>query len=76
MAPQLHFYVSDSIAAALRAKAKAKKLPLSRYLARLVQKEVKSGWPEGYFDEVLGHWPGELHREEQPPYDVRENPFD
>ena len=56
---QLHLYGLENEAAQLRARARSKGLTLSRYLAALVHRELASGWPEGYFEEVIGGWKGE-----------------
>lgn len=64
--PQLHLYVPEETAERLRQRAKSRNMSLSRYLAEVVQREVQSGWPEGYFEEVIGGWVGEpLERPEQ-----------
>jgi hypothetical protein len=69
---QMHFYVPDPIAKQLRARAKTLGLTVSRYLAAVVRKEVGEGWPEGYFEEVVGHWEGEpLLRPPQAAYEDR-----
>lgn len=57
--PQLHLYVAEHVAERLKAKARARRLSLSRYLAELVARDVAEAWPEGYLDEVLGGWQGE-----------------
>jgi hypothetical protein len=58
--PQLHFYVPEETATKLREKAKAKDKSLSKYIAEIVEKEVKpGGWPQGYFAQVAGSWKGE-----------------
>jgi hypothetical protein len=57
--PQLHVYVSDAIAREARRRAEAEGLSVSRYLARLVQREIGPGWPDGYFESVVGAWEGE-----------------
>ncbi len=56
---QLHFYVPDHIAAAIRGAAEARGMSISAYVAWLVSREVQSGWPERYFESVVGHWEGE-----------------
>lgn len=56
---QLHFYVPDDFGEEIRRRASARGIPLSRYLVELIQRELGGGWPEGYFDEVLGQWQGE-----------------
>lgn len=69
--PQLHLYVSDEVAAKLREQASARNMSLSRYLAEIVQRETQLGWPEGYFEEVVGSWAGEpLERPE--PLEIEE----
>ncbi|CAN5500187.1 hypothetical protein BH24DEI1_BH24DEI1_17510 [soil metagenome] len=73
--PQLHFYVPDEVAERLRQRAKDKNTSLSKYLADVVQREVAPGWPEGYFESVIGKWQGEpLERPEPLPLEERE-PF-
>ena len=55
---QLHFYVAQEIEDELRRRARLEGLSLSRYLAELVQRQIASGWPDGYFEEVAGGWNG------------------
>jgi hypothetical protein len=59
--PQMHFYVAEPIAKALRDKARRRKLPVSRYLAEVATREVKpvTEWPKGYFAKVVGSWKGQ-----------------
>lgn len=57
--PQLHFYVPEPVAEQLRARAQAQGLPISRYLAAVACRDVHTGWPPAYFDEVVGGWQGE-----------------
>ncbi len=57
--PQMHFYVSKPVAAALRQNAKSKGLTVSKYLASIVQRAIHPGWPKGYFEEVIGGWSGQ-----------------
>jgi len=56
----LHFYVPDDAEAQIRMKAGQANLPLSKYLADLVKREVgvQNQWPEGYF-ELFDAWQGE-----------------
>lgn len=56
--PQMHFYVAEPVAKALRDKAKRRKVPVSRYLAEVATREVKPAtkWPKDYFTKVLGAW--------------------
>jgi hypothetical protein len=60
--PQLHAYVPERVAARIRARAKARGIPVSRYLAELIQRDVDLGWPANFFDRVVGHWKGEALR--------------
>ena len=57
---QLHFYVSDEVEKRIRQKARQAKLPLSRYLAELVQREsgLSKRWPSGYL-ELFDEWQGD-----------------
>jgi hypothetical protein len=57
--PQLHLYVSEEVASRIRKRARARRMPVSRYLAELVLREVGDSWPAGYFDEVIGGWLGD-----------------
>lgn len=65
--PQLHFYVPEEVAEKLRQRAKADGVSLSKYLAAVVSQEVAEGWPDGYFEEVLGSWVGEFPVTVDPP---------
>ena len=56
--PQLHLYVARETAAEIERQAAARGVSVSRFLAELVQKQVATAWPEGYFDEVVGGWQG------------------
>jgi uncharacterized protein YllA (UPF0747 family) len=58
--PQLRFTVSEEIATKLRKKAAERNWNLSKYIAEIVKKEVDvDGWPEGYFEQVVGSWKGQ-----------------
>jgi hypothetical protein len=56
--PQLHLYVPDAVAEAVKAHARARGQTLSGYLAKLVEEQVGGDWPTGFFDEVVGGWRG------------------
>ena len=72
--PQLHLYVPDTTAEFLKRRAEERGLTLSRYLAEVVRKEADTEkWPEGFFEDVLGTWEGELTRPPQGLYEEREN---
>jgi hypothetical protein len=60
--PQLHAYVPERVAARLRARARARGIPVSRYLAELIRRDVDLGWPADFFDRVAGGWKGEALR--------------
>jgi hypothetical protein len=57
--PQLHLYLPENIASEVRRRAEAQGQSVSKYLAALVRRDVGLGWPEGFFDEVVGGWKGE-----------------
>ncbi len=70
--PQLHAYVPARLAERLRARARARGVPVSRHLADLIQRDVGSGWPEGFFDQVVGGWRGApLRRSRQGRFEKR-----
>jgi len=70
---QIHCYIPDDIASQLHKKAENQHLSVSKYLARLVKKDVAAEWPRGYFEQVFGGWKGEpLKRLEQGEYEYRE----
>jgi hypothetical protein len=56
--PQLHTYIPKSLAAQVAARAKARGMAVSRYLADLIRRDVELGWPDGFFDRVAGGWKG------------------
>lgn len=71
--PQLHLYVPRKVAATVQHKAEQEGLSVSRYLANLVRREIGEGWPEGYFEEVVGGWQGEpLERPPQGTLETRD----
>lgn len=72
--PQLHCYVPEPLARKLHERAEAAGQSTSRYLAELIRREVSSGWPDGYFEQVVGAWQGALERPAQPAAEVRD-PF-
>lgn len=71
--PQLHTYVPARLAARVVARAKARGVPVSRYLADLIRRDVDLGWPDTYFDQVVGVWQGSpLRRARQGAVEQRE----
>ena len=69
---QLHCYVNDELAKRFQKKAEQAHLSVSKYLATLVEREVKNQWPEGYFD-LFGGWKGDpLERSAVGDYEKRE----
>ncbi len=62
--PQLHLYVPNDVAARLRERARANNMSLSKYLAEVVARETGTGWPEGFFDDVVGSWVGDFEEAE------------
>lgn len=73
--PQLHMYVSEEVAKRLKQEAEAHGTSLSKYLAEIVVRKASAGWPEGYFEDVIGGWVGEepLSRSQQAPLEERES---
>jgi len=72
--PQLHAYVPEHLAERLRARARARGVPVSRHLADLIRRDVGSGWPEGFFEEIVGGWQGQpLRRAPQGRLEKRED---
>lgn len=70
---QIHCYIPDELASRLGKKAEKEHLSVSKYLAGLVKKDISSGWPAGYFDQVFGGWEGEpLQRPEQGDHEQRD----
>jgi hypothetical protein len=70
---QIHCYLPDELASQLGKKAEKSHLSVSKYLAGLVKRDISSGWPAGYFEQVFGGWEGEvLERPEQGDYEQRE----
>jgi post-segregation antitoxin (ccd killing protein) len=66
--PQLHLYVPEETADLVRERARARGTSVSRYLAEVVQRELRHGWPEGWFDDVVGSWTGDAPEiEDRPP---------
>ena len=70
--PQLHLYVGEDVAATVKARARARGLSVSRYLAALVKEDAARGWPRGFFEEVIGGWKGTLKRGRQGRLEGRE----
>ena len=71
--PQLHLYVEEQVASLVRLRARSRKMTVSGYLADLVRREVASGWPDGFFDDVVGAWAGNpLKRPGQARFERRE----
>ena len=71
--PQLHFYVPQELAQQIRERAQSAGVSTSLYIANLVKRELAPGWPEGYFEQVIGGWQGEpLTRPEQGEPEVRD----
>ena len=71
---QIHCYIPDEIASQLSKKAEKNHVSVSKYLAGLVKKDISSGWPDGYFQQVFGGWEGDepLQRPEQGEHETRE----
>lgn len=57
--PQLHFSVDETTAQRLRDQAEREGVSLSRYLAKVLGREVQSEWPQGYLAAVVGSCAGD-----------------
>jgi hypothetical protein len=63
----------DKIAVEVERRAEKKGVTAAHYVADLVEREVGRGWPEGFFEKVVGTWQGEpLERPPQPAFEERE----
>ena len=72
--PQLHAYVPKRLADRVAARARSRGVAVSRYLADLIRRDVELGWPDGYFERVVGGWQGgPLRRAPQGRAEVRES---
>ena len=70
--PQLHLYVPEDVASLVRQRARSRRKTVSSYLAEIVRREVASGWPDGFFDDVVGGWVGKpLRRPSQRRFESR-----
>ena len=48
-------------------------MSVSKYLSELVRRDVSTGWPRRYFEEVVGEWQGEdLERAPQGEFEKRD----
>lgn len=70
--PQLHFSVSERTASAIRDRAEANGVPVSRLLAEEIEKAFGQDWPPGYFERVIGSWQGEFERPDLGAFEERD----
>lgn len=52
--PQMHLYLSKSLADEVRRRAELKGVSTSAFLAEVVKAEINDSWPPGYLEEVIG----------------------
>ncbi len=70
---RLYCNVPEVLARKVQERAEALGVSTSHYLAELIRRDVGSGWPDGYFERVVGGWQGEeLIRPEQLAVEARE----
>jgi len=69
--PQLHLYVSDDVATALRERARERGTSLSKLLAEIVTCDARRAWPEGWLERVAGAWAEPWPTLDDPPPDER-----
>lgn len=60
---QIPLYLPDAVARQLAREAEARGVDVSHLLARLVQREIPDGWPDGFFERAR-------HAEEHPTGEV------
>jgi hypothetical protein len=56
---QLNIELPDEVAVEVKRRAETQGLSISRFVTKLVEREIGKGWPKGFFDEVVGGWKGE-----------------
>ena len=56
---RLTLELPEEVAAEVKRRAEGHGVSLSRFVTDLVQREVRRGWPERFFEEVVGGWKGE-----------------
>lgn len=72
--PQLHFYVSEETEKKIKLLAESEKASVSKYVAKIVNEYLASGWEENYFTNVIGKWHGEpLQRPAQGDFEHRQD---
>ena len=71
---EFRFQVSDQLAAELQKRAESQGVTVSRLVSNLLEREVRvrEGWPEGFFEQVVGAWEGPLERPAQIPFEKRD----
>ncbi|HET9229626.1 MAG TPA: hypothetical protein VFR31_23295 [Thermoanaerobaculia bacterium] len=70
---QLKLDLPEDVVKEVRRRAKTRGVTVNRLVAELVRREVESGWPAGFFEEVVGGWKGQpLERPPQLPPEVRD----
>lgn len=61
--PQLNIYVPQAMARALRQRARREKRSLSALVVGLLdERTAQTGWPEGFFESIVGQWHGSMPR--------------
>lgn len=64
--------MNDGVTEKIQQKARQSHLSVSKYLAELVKRDAASDWPEGYLENVIGHWQGDaLKREPEGDFESR-----
>jgi hypothetical protein len=70
---QIQIELPDEVATEIKRRAETQGLSVSRFVMGLVQREIGKGWPQGFFEEVVGGWQGEpLERPAQLTLETRE----
>jgi hypothetical protein len=56
---QLHIELPDEVAVEVKRRAETQGVSVSRFVTKLVEREIGSGWPKWFFEEIVGGWKGE-----------------
>lgn len=72
---RIQFEIPNEVAAEVERRAERRGVSADHFVAELVCREVAakrvSGWPEGFFERVIGQWQGDLERPEELPLESR-----
>ncbi len=61
---QITIYLDSNIEAKLRAAAKTHKMPISRWIANLIDEKISTSWPKNVVD-LAGSWKDDFPSSEE-----------